>query len=150
MLRENPVTSWNKNRINPKVGRTAFVDKTAVIIGDIRIGREVMICPNAVIRADEGFPIIIGEGSNVQDCVIIHALKGTSVKIGKNCSLAHGAVVHGPCEIGDNSFIGFNSVILKLKIGKNCFVSHNSTVIGVEIPDEKFVPPRSLIDSQKE
>ncbi len=148
MIKRNPKTSWAESYM-PIIDDAAYIDETAVVIGNVKIGRNVVVLPNVVIRADEGMPIEIGENTNIQDGVVIHCLKNASVKIGRNVSIAHRAVIHGPTEIGDNTFIGFNTVILKAKIGKNCFISHNAVVINVEIPDGKFVPPLSLIDSEE-
>lgn len=139
MPRKNPEVSWLKS-YNPTIDETAFVDPKAEVIGDVRIGKFVYIAPFAVLRADEGSPIVIGDKTNVQDGVIIHALKNTQVKIGKEVSLAHGCIVHGEAEIGDNSFIGFKTIILRSKIGKGCFIGHGAIVIDAEIPDRKFVP----------
>lgn len=149
MLRYSPVTSWSHVERLPRVHELAYIDRNAVLIGEVFIEKSAVVLPGVVIRADEGCPIVIGEGTNVQDGVIMHALKGSGIDIGRHCSIAHGAVVHGPCRIEDHSFIGFNAVLLKAKLGKNCFVSHGAMVIGVEVPDNKFIPTGKLIDTQE-
>lgn len=45
------------------------------------------------------------------------------------------SIVHGPCVVGDNVFIGFNSVLFNCVVGNSCAVRHNSVVEGVELPD---------------
>jgi carbon dioxide concentrating mechanism protein CcmM len=50
----------------------------AIVIGDCRIGKLVLVAPLGVYRSDEGFPIHIGDYSNMQDGVILHALETTS------------------------------------------------------------------------
>ncbi|MCL6635202.1 MAG: transferase [Peptococcaceae bacterium] len=149
MIRYSPVTSWNHVEKLPVVHELAYVDPGAVLIGEVTVEKDAVILPGVVIRADEGCPIVIGKGTNVQDGVIMHALKGSGIDVGRHCSIAHGAVVHGPCRIGDNSFVGFNAVLLKAVLGKNCFVSHGAMVIGVEVPDGKFVPTGQVIDSRE-
>lgn len=149
MLRKSPVTSWSTAEKLPLVHESAFVDRDAVLIGEVIVSGGVIVLPRAVIRADEGQPVIIGEGSNVQDGVIIHALKGSGVSIGRNCSVAHGAVVHGPCIIGDGCFIGFCAILLKAGLGEKCFVSHGAVVTGVEIPAGKCVPAGAVIDTRE-
>ncbi|MBU0952022.1 MAG: hypothetical protein KKH91_04250 [Elusimicrobia bacterium] len=80
---------------------SAFVHPTAVIIGNVKIGKQVFVGPDAVIRADEPkSSIFIGANCNVQDRVIVHALQNTSVYVDNNSSLSHGCIVHGPCKIG--------------------------------------------------
>lgn len=148
ILRSNPKTSWNKTERMPTVSSTAYVDDSAILIGDVRIGDNVFIAPAVSLRADEASPIIIGDECNIQDGVIFHGLEGSSIELGKRISIAHGAVVHGPMEIGNDSFVGFNAVVHASTLGEKCFVSHGAVVIGVKLADGKFVPPATLVDTQ--
>ena len=106
-LRLNHMGDW------PQVDPSAYIDPTAQLIGKVRIGPRVYVGPNAVIRADEAdsslrvSPIEIGSECNVQDGVIIHALSGSKVMVGRRSSLGHGCIVHGPCTLGKRCFIGF-------------------------------------------
>lgn len=148
MLRANPPTSWAHAPALPAVDPTACVDETAVLIGAVTIGPRTLVCPCAVLRADEGFPIVVGEACNIQDGVIIHALRGSGVEIGPRVSLAHGAVVHGPCRIGADTFVGFRAVLLKTSIGRNCFIGHGALILGVDVPDNRYVPPGTVLTEQ--
>ena len=129
----------NPNGDVPQVDRTAYIDPAARVIGNVRIGANVYVGPQAVIRADETganrkvSPVIIEAECNVQDGVIIHALGGTEVKIGKRTSLAHGCVIHGPCTIGDNCFVGFKAVVYNSTLSDGVFIGTSATVQGVEI-----------------
>ena len=120
----------------PQVDPTAYIDHSAQLIGNVHIGPEVFIGPNAVIRADEAdtegrvHPIKICARCNVQDGVIIHALAGTEVTIDTCSSLAHGCVIHGPCTIGVGCFIGFRAVIYKASLAESVFVSASAVVQG--------------------
>jgi len=147
-LRKNPATSWLES-CTPEIGEGTFVDPAAVIIGKVEVGKNCYIGPTAVLRGDEG-GIRIGNACNIQDGVIIHALKGSSVEVHDGVSLAHGCVIHGPAEIGSNSFVGFRSVILRARIGENCFIGHGCIITGVEIPDGKLVDDGIKIRSQKD
>lgn len=149
MLKANPRTSWNSSECMPSVSNTAFVDGSATLIGDVRIGERVYIAPGASLRADEAHPIIIGDECNVQDCAVFHGLKGSSIELGRRVSIAHGAVIHGPLRIGDDSFVGFNSVVHASTIGSKCFIGHGALVIGVRLADGRFVPHGSIVDSQE-
>jgi carbonic anhydrase len=108
----------------PVVAATATIHPSAVVIGNVLIGEKVFVGPNAVIRADEPCPagkveaIVIESEVNIQDGVIIHALGGSPVRIGKGSSLAHGAVIHGPCSVGENCFVGFKTVVFKADLGQ--------------------------------
>lgn len=148
MLKSNPKTSWNSEERMPTVSATAYVDDSATLIGDVRIGNMVYVAPAVSLRADEAYPIIIGDECNIQDGVVFHGLEGSSIELGKRVSIAHGAVVHGPMNIGDESFVGFNAVVHASTLGEKCFVAHGAVVIGVKLSDGKFVPPATLVDTQ--
>jgi carbonic anhydrase/acetyltransferase-like protein (isoleucine patch superfamily) len=120
-------------------GEAFFVADSADVIGNVRLGKNVSVWFNAVIRGDND-PIVIGENSNVQDCSVLHTDVGCPLTIGKNVTIGHKVMLHG-CTIGDNSLIGINAVVLNgAKIGKNCLVGANSLVTeGKEIPDGSLV-----------
>lgn len=97
----------------------------ASVVGDVTLGKGVNVWYNAVIRGDEG-PITIGENTNVQDCVILHG----KTKVGKGCTLGHGAIVHA-CEVGDNVLVGMGAIVLDhAKIGDNCLIGAGALVTG--------------------
>jgi carbonic anhydrase/acetyltransferase-like protein (isoleucine patch superfamily) len=144
MIRRNPSGDY------PKIYKTSYIDPSAVIIGQVNIGKNVFVGPGAVIRADETeSSISISDGSNIQDRVIIHALGNSSVIIGKKTSLSHGCIVHGPCKIGQGCFIGFGSVIFKAFINDNVFIKNLAVIEGVKIPNNKFVPNGAIINSAR-
>jgi len=149
MQKMNPKTSWNKNECMPTIAPSAYVDDLASIIGDVRLGEEVYVGPCVSLRADEASPIIIGDKCNIQDGAIFHGLMGSCIELGKKISIAHGAVIHGPMKIGDESFVGFNSVVHASTLGKKCFVGHAAAVIGVNLADGKFVPHGAVVDNQE-
>jgi len=144
-----PLKTISEN--TPKISKTAYVSDSAVITGNVVIGEHVFVAPNASVRADEpGSAVIIGDGCNIQDNVIVHALTNTKVVIGDHTSLSHGCIVHGPAEIGKNCFIGFGSVVFDCSTGDNCFVSHRALVRGVKIASGKAVPDGAVIVRQVE
>jgi len=132
----------------PTVSTSAYVNKSASIIGDVRIGERVYLAPSVSLRADEAAPIIIGDECNIQDCAVFHGLLGSSIVLGRWTSIAHGAIIHGPTAIKDQCFLGFNSVVHASNLGKGCFVGHGAIVIGVNLADGRFVPHGNLVDSQ--
>ena len=54
----------------------------------------------STIRADDGTPIVIGEGARIDDRVTLHALAGTDVRIVDNLTVGDDAVLHGPLQMG--------------------------------------------------
>lgn len=142
MIRKNPDGDY------PQIDNSAYIDSAAVVIGEVKIGRNVFIGPGSVLRADErGSEIIIRDNCNIQDRAIIHALEGTSVLIEENTSLAHGCIIHGPCKISRNCFIGFGSVVFNAEVGKGVIIKHLVVVEGVSISPEKVVGSSQLINS---
>ncbi|MEM2899982.1 MAG: acyltransferase [Thermoplasmata archaeon] len=90
-------------------------------------------------------------------------LRSIGVKIGKNVSISLGVGVDifrpDYIEIGDETIIGFNTVILtheflqreyrlgRVKIGKRCVIGANSLILaGVEIKDDSVVAAGSLVN----
>ena len=137
-----------QNLQKPKISKSAWISRTAVIIGNVTIGDDVFVAPNAVIRADESdSSIVIGNMCNVQDNVVVHGLAGSKVIVGNNTSLAHGCIVHGPCRIGEGCFIGFGAVAFDCTIGNDTVVLHNATVRDVEIPAGKVVSDGQVVTS---
>ena len=103
----------------------AFIAPNATVVGDVVLGENVNIWYGAVLRGDQG-PIVIGDGSNVQDNCVVH--KETT--IGKNCTVGHGAIVHG-CTIGDNTVVGMGAIVLTgAVIGENCVIGAGAVVTG--------------------
>jgi len=134
----------------PQIDKSSYVDPTAVLIGKIRIGKNVFVAPGAVIRADEpNTSILINDNCNIQDRVVIHALGGSSVRINKGSSLSHGCIVHGPCIIGQDCFVGFGSVIFKSALADKVFVGHLAVLEGVFISKRRFVLPGAVINHKK-
>ncbi len=125
--------------MKPDIHNSSFIAKTAVIIGDVTIKKNCGVYPCAVIRGDKN-SIIIDEGSNVQDCCVIHVDKEHNVKIGKNVSIGHAAVIHG-ATIENNCLIGINSTILNgAKIGKGSIIGANALVTtDMEVPENSLV-----------
>ncbi|MFS8540947.1 MAG: gamma carbonic anhydrase family protein [Tissierellales bacterium] len=125
--------------IKPNIHEDSFVAETAVVIGDVNIGRGSSIWYGAVLRGDIE-NITIGEFSNVQDNSVIHTERGEPTKIGDYTVIGHSAIVHG-CTIGNNCLIGMGAIILnKAVIGDNCIIG-----AGALIPEGKVIPPNSLV-----
>jgi SulP family sulfate permease len=148
---------WLGNvRERPLIAASAYVHPAATVIGRVVVGEHAHIAADTSVRADEGSPFYIGPNTNVQDGVVLHALKDKRVMVagepwaiyvGKNVSIAHDALVHGPSYIGDDTFIGFKAVVHDSVVGANCFIGHGALVVGVEVPEGRFVPNGRIVDS---
>lgn len=113
---------------------SAYIDKNAVIYGDVTIGEKSSIWPNAVLRGDEN-SILIGKETNIQDNVVIHTTEKSKVFIGNKVSVGHGAILHG-CKIKNNCIIGMGAIIMdNAIIEENCIIGAGAVVTsGKKIP----------------
>lgn len=144
MIKSNPSGDY------PQVDKDAYVDESALIIGKVRIGKNVFIAPGAVIRADEhGSSIIIKANCNIQDRVVVHALSKSRVIIDEGASLSHGCIVHGPSKIGKNCFIGFGSVVFRARLGNGVVVKHLAVVEEIKMPQNRLVESHKTIANQE-
>lgn len=123
----------------PNIDPSAFIADGAKIIGDVTIGKDCGIWYNAVVRA-EGQPIVIGDGSNVQDNSVLHLDPWCNLTIGKNVTIGHGAIVHG-CTIEDNCIIGMGSIVMN-----NAVIGEGSIIgAGAVVVENTIIPKRSIV-----
>lgn len=117
----------------------SWIADTAVVIGDVTLERDASIWYGAVLRGDNE-PIVIGEGSNVQDGSVLHTDPGFPLTLAKNVTIGHMVMLHG-CTIGEGSLIGIGAVVLNgAKIGKGCLIGAKALITeGKEIPDYSLV-----------
>ena len=123
----------------PAIDPEAFIAEGAVVRGDVRIERNASIWYNAVLRGDVD-SIAVGEDSNIQDGCVVHVDRGCPVRIGRNVTVGHGAIVHG-CTIGDGTLVGMGAIILNgAVIGEGCIVG-----AGALVTQGKHIPAGTLV-----
>lgn len=121
--------------MTPSVHESAYVDDTAVLVGDVVVERDASVWPNATLRGDDG-PIHVGEETSVQDNCVLHE----GVELGTSVTVGHTAIVHG-CTVGDGALIGMGSTVLTgAEIGEDSVVA-----AGALVPEDRTVPPRTLV-----
>lgn len=126
--------------IVPTVDKTAYVDQSAQVIGDVRIGAESSVWMNVVIRGDVNH-IRIGKRTNIQDLTMIHVMRDTHPTIiGDEVTVGHSAVVHGT-TIEDRVLIGMAAVLLNgVHIEQDCIIA-----AGTLLTEGTRIPARSLV-----
>lgn len=123
----------------PRLSPLSRMAENATAVGDVTVEEGASLWYGAVLRADQA-PITVGEGSNVQDNVVVHVTPGFPVSIGKNVTIGHGAIIHG-ATIEDGCLIGMGAILLNgCVIGKNCLVA-----AGALVTQGKVIPPGSLV-----
>ncbi len=133
------MTCYALDGVAPDIGADVYVAPGAQVIGRVVLGNRASIWFGAVLRGDND-PIRIGEESNVQDGVMIHADPGVPTTIGDGVTIGHHAIVHG-ATVGDRSLIGMGATLLnRAVIGADCIVGANALVTeGKVFPDGSLI-----------
>ncbi len=116
-----------------------YVAPTAVLIGDVVLGRNSSVWWGSVLRGDN-HTITLGENVNIQDGSVLHTDEGVALTLENDVSVGHMVMLHG-CTVKEGSLIGIKAVVLNhAVIGRECLVGANTL-----IPEGKIIPDRSLV-----
>ena len=126
--------------VRPTIAESAFIEETAVVIGDVVIGEDSSVWFNSVVRGDVHY-IRIGRRTNIQDLCMLHVTHDTAaLNVGNEVTVGHHVVLHG-CTIRDRVLIGMGAIIMDgAEIGEDSVVGAGSLVT-----EGTIVPPRTLI-----
>jgi carbonic anhydrase/acetyltransferase-like protein (isoleucine patch superfamily) len=123
---------------SPKIAESAYIDETAVVIGDVTIGEDSSVWPMAVIRGDDQ-AVVIGDRSNIQDGSVIH--------VASDNDLVPGGL---PTIVGDDVVVGHKVLLHACTIGNGCLIGMSSTVLdGAVIEDNVMLGAGSLVPMGK-
>jgi carbonic anhydrase/acetyltransferase-like protein (isoleucine patch superfamily) len=123
----------------PKVASSAYIADAATLIGSVVVGERASFWSGASARGDNE-TITLGAETNIQEGAVLHADPGFPLTIGERVTVGHQAMLHG-CTIGDGSLIGIQAVVMNgAAIGRNCLVG-----AGAIVTEGKSFPDRSLI-----
>jgi carbonic anhydrase/acetyltransferase-like protein (isoleucine patch superfamily) len=94
-----------------------FIDPSAVVLGDVTLGDDVSVWPQAAIRGDMHW-IKVGDRSSVQDGCVLHITHagpfnpdGWPLQVGCDVTVGHNATLHG-CRIGDRVLVGMGATVM--------------------------------------
>ncbi|HOJ51513.1 MAG TPA: carbonic anhydrase [Syntrophales bacterium] len=167
MIEKNVKTDFVSAVYEPVIDPSTYVHPLAAVIGHVILGKNIMVAPFAAVRGDEGHPIFVGDNSNIQDGVVIHALETEkegnpieqnlitidgekyAVYVGKNVSCAHQAQIHGPAAVLDGTFIGMKSLVFRSIVEENCVVEPGCILVGVRVAARRYVPAGSVVTNQE-
>lgn len=119
----------------PEIADSAYVDESAVVIGDVVLEAETSVWPGAVLRGDHG-TVTLREGANVQDNATLHE----GCELGPYTTVGHNAIVHA-ARTEERSMVGMGAIVLDgATVGEEAIVAANSVVT-----EGTAVPARSLV-----
>ncbi len=126
--------------ITPTIPKSAFIEETALVIGDVVIGEESSVWFNAVVRGDVHY-IRIGARTNIQDLSILHVTHDTyPLVLGDEVTIGHHVVLHG-CTVKDRVLVGMGAIIMDgAVIGEGSVVG-----AGALVTERTVVKPNSLV-----
>lgn len=168
MIGKNVVTDFSGKVSEPVIDSSTYVHPLAAVMGNVILGKNIMVSPMASVRGDEGQPLYIGDNSNIQDGVVIHALEteldgkpveknlyevsGTkyAVYVGNRVSLAHQVQIHGPAVVMDDTFVGMKTLVFRSIVGKGCVLEPGVILMGVTMPDGRYVPAGTVVRNQEQ
>ncbi len=123
----------------PCIGRTSFVHEEAVLIGKVTIGEGCYVAAGSVLRGDWG-EIEVGDGSNIQENVVIHARPDAVTRLAGDSHIGHGAILHG-CTLDRHVLVGMGAIINDdVHVGEGVVIGS-----GALLPPRQHIPPGVLV-----
>ena len=126
----------------PLIPQSAWIDPSALVAGDVTLGEEVSVWPQATIRGDVN-QITIGNQTNIQDGAVLHCTHdgpyspgGKALVIGDRVTIGHQACLHG-CTVEHDVLIGIGATVLD-----GAIIEHH-----VMVGAGALVPPGKVLSS---
>jgi carbonic anhydrase/acetyltransferase-like protein (isoleucine patch superfamily) len=123
----------------PDIDPSVFIARGAVVLGDVRLGRDVSVWYGTVVRGDTD-RITVGDETNLQDLTMVHADPGVPCRVGCRVTVGHRVILHG-CTVEDGCLIGMGAIVLNgVRVGAGSVVA-----AGAVLTEGKEFPPGSLV-----
>lgn len=117
----------------------AFVATTATVVGEVRLGVDTNVWYGCVVRGDDA-PLSVGDRTNLQDGVVMHADTGIRNDVDEDVTVGHGAILHG-ARVERWCLIGMGAILL----GRSVIGEGSIVAAGCVVPEGMEVPPYSLV-----
>lgn len=126
-------------RKRPKVGKSVYIARSAIVLGDVKLGDFSSVWYNTVLRGDIN-RIVVGHHTNIQDNAVLHLADEFPCVVGNYVTVGHSAIVHA-CKVGDEVLVGMGAVILDgAVVGKQSLIGAKTVVTpGMRIPPGSLV-----------
>ncbi len=138
----------------------SYLSPLIEIFGDVAIAPGVFIASNTILRADPDTRICVGQSTNLQDNILLLALRSAPAPtvldaecglrastLGDSVSIAHQATIRNS-RVGRFTFIGFRALLENAVIDDGAFVLHGAVVRNVRIGKNRLVPVGASITTQ--
>lgn len=124
----------------PQIHKSAYIDESAQVIGDVHIGEQSSVWCNAVLRGDMYY-IRIGDRTNIQDNCVVHTRTGEHPTVLEDeVTVGHSVTLHG-CYVEHGALVGIGSIVLDdARIGAQSLIAAGSLISPGTV-----IPPRSLV-----
>jgi phenylacetic acid degradation protein len=132
------VSVYSVDGLVPVVDPRAFVHPQATLIGDVIVAAGCYVGPGASLRGDFG-RILMGAGSNVQDCCVLHSFPSKDTVLEEDAHVGHGAVLHG-CIVRRGALIGIGAIVMD-----DAVVEEEAFVGAASFVRAGFVVPRRTL-----
>ncbi len=124
---------------HPEIDPSCLIARGAIVLGNVRLGRNSSVWYNTVIRGDTE-RVEVGEDTNIQDLSMLHADPGFPCLIGPRVTVGHRAILHG-CTVEEDSLIGMGAILLNgVRVGRGSVIG-----AGAVLLEGTQVPPGSLV-----
>ncbi len=122
----------------PNIHPSAYIDDSAVVIGNVTIGEDSSIWPMTVVRGDVN-SIKIGAHTNIQDACVLHVSHTSEFSQGF------------PLTVGDDVTVGHRVTLHACTVGNLCLIGMSATIMdGAVLGDKIIVGAGSLVSTGKE
>lgn len=123
------------------------VSEKAILHGKVTIGQGTTVQENVILGSAEDGKLVIGKDSIIRSGTVIYS----AVKIGNNFRSGHNVLIRENTEIGDKVLVGTNSVIDgDCRIGNNVSIQTGVYVTRyTTIEDGVFLGPCSVTTNDK-
>ena len=128
--------------ITPTFNQSVYIDESAVLVGNITLGKDSSVWPLVAARGDVNY-ICIGERTNVQDGSVLHLTRpsksnpdGYPLIIGDDVTVGHKVMLHG-CRLGNRILVGMGAIVMD-----NAIVEDDVIIGGGSL-----VPPNKRLES---
>lgn len=126
-------------RAKPKLGAGVYIARSAVVLGDVRLGDYSSVWYNATVRGDINY-IAVGHHTNIQDNAVLHLADEYPCIVGNYVTVGHSAIIHA-CTIGNEVLVGMGATVLDgAVVGDQCLIGAHALITGgMEVPAGSLV-----------